>query len=145
MKKIYVLGGGTFNHVRSHLSLAAPAFGETAIELAAQLYRVILEQNRRRPQHFIALLECALLGLALILSAGYAEQWPNECGSHECGKNTSDHLETVDLCDGHQLKAVYLDSHGPNVVFSRSVPPEKVIAYIDRTFDLDRKTGGAVA
>lgn len=30
MKKIYILGGGTFNHVRNHLSLATPAFGATA-------------------------------------------------------------------------------------------------------------------
>ena len=33
MKKIYILGGGTFNHVRNHLALAAPAFGETARQL----------------------------------------------------------------------------------------------------------------
>lgn len=29
-KKVIVIGGGTFNHVRCHLALAAPAFGETA-------------------------------------------------------------------------------------------------------------------
>lgn len=29
-KKCIVIGGGTFNHVRSHLAIAAPAFGETA-------------------------------------------------------------------------------------------------------------------
>lgn len=29
-KKVLVLGGGTFSHVRTHLSLAAPAFGKTA-------------------------------------------------------------------------------------------------------------------
>ena len=33
MKKIYILGGGTFNYVRNHLALAAPAFGETARKL----------------------------------------------------------------------------------------------------------------
>ena len=32
-KKIVILGGGTFNHVRPHLSLAAPAFGTTARQL----------------------------------------------------------------------------------------------------------------
>lgn len=32
-KKCIVIGGGTFNHVRCHLSVAAPAFGETAITL----------------------------------------------------------------------------------------------------------------
>ena len=29
-KPIIILGGGTFNHVRNHLSIAAPAFGTTA-------------------------------------------------------------------------------------------------------------------
>jgi len=33
MKKVIILGGGTFSHVRSHLSLAAPAFGSTAKHL----------------------------------------------------------------------------------------------------------------
>lgn len=28
-KKCIIIGGGTFNHVRCHLALAAPAFGET--------------------------------------------------------------------------------------------------------------------
>ena len=37
MKMIYVLGGGTFNHVRSHLALAAPAFGTTAKQIYEQL------------------------------------------------------------------------------------------------------------
>lgn len=32
-KKVIIFGGGTFNHVRAHLSLAAPAFGETAHQL----------------------------------------------------------------------------------------------------------------
>jgi hypothetical protein len=32
--KILILGGGTFSHVRSHLALAAPAFGTTAKQIA---------------------------------------------------------------------------------------------------------------
>lgn len=31
--KVVVFGGGTFNHIATHLSLAAPAFGETAKKL----------------------------------------------------------------------------------------------------------------
>lgn len=73
-----------------------------------------------------------------------AEQWPNECGSHECGKNTSDHLKEYDLGDGHKLKVVMLDKHGPNIVYNREVPADKVINFIDRNFDLSKKTGGAV-
>ena len=33
MNKTLIFGGGTFNHIRSHLALAAPAFGETARKL----------------------------------------------------------------------------------------------------------------
>lgn len=33
-KMIHILGGGTFSHVRNHLSLSVPAFGETAIRLS---------------------------------------------------------------------------------------------------------------
>src|SRR6478609_1211563 len=32
-KKIHIIGGGTFSHVRNHLALAAPAFGTTARKL----------------------------------------------------------------------------------------------------------------
>ena len=63
-----------------------------------------------------------------------------ECGSHECGKNTSGGLELV----SNGIKVVYLDNHGPNIVFNRSVPPEQVISFIDRHFDLAAKTGGYV-
>ena len=70
------------------------------------------------------------------------DQWKNECGSHECGQNTSNGLKRVDLGDGDYLKVVYLDDHGPNIVFNKTVPSSKVIKYIDKTFDLTSKTGG---
>lgn len=60
-----------------------------------------------------------------------------ECGSHECGKNTSDNLKQFG-----DLKCVMLDRHGPNIVFNSKIDPEKVIKFIDRNFDLDKKTGG---
>jgi hypothetical protein len=61
-----------------------------------------------------------------------------ECGSHECGKNTSDGLMVVD--DG--IEAVYLDNHGPNVVFHHDEDPRKVQEFISDNFDLSKKTGG---
>jgi hypothetical protein len=70
-------------------------------------------------------------------------QWQNECGSHQCGANTSAGLKEVDL-GGHKIKVVYLDGHGPNIVFNKSVPAELIIDYIDKTFDLSAKTGGLV-
>jgi hypothetical protein len=71
-----------------------------------------------------------------------AAQWPNECGSHQCGQNTSDNLG---LTDDRSLKVVMLDNHGPNIVFSRHTPARKVIDFIERNFDLSQKTGGLVA
>lgn len=32
-KKLYILGGGTNSFISNHLSLAAPAYGTTAIQL----------------------------------------------------------------------------------------------------------------
>lgn len=59
-----------------------------------------------------------------------------ECGSHECGKNTSDGL--VEATPG--IKCVYLDKHGPNVVFNSSIDPQRVIDFINTNFDLKQAT-----
>lgn len=63
-----------------------------------------------------------------------------ECGSHECGKNTSDGLQ--EIVPG--IKVVMLDNHGPNIVFNRNTPASKVISFIEQHFDLSEKTGGPV-
>lgn len=68
------------------------------------------------------------------------QQWL-ECGSHECGNNTSAGLAMVE--DG--IKAVYLDHHGPNIVFDQNIDPNLVIDFIERHFDLTAKTGGLVS
>jgi hypothetical protein len=68
----------------------------------------------------------------------YATQKFVECGSHQCGKNTSDHLKELD----HGIKAVYLDQHGPNIVFSKDTDPKHVIEFIEANFELDQKTDG---
>jgi hypothetical protein len=60
-----------------------------------------------------------------------------ECGSHECGSNTSANLKQFG-----NLKAVMLDNHGPNIVFSKNIDIKEVISFIDRNFDLSLKTGG---
>lgn len=71
-------------------------------------------------------------------------QWPNECGSHECGRQTSAGLRAIDLGDGDALSVVFLDNHGPNIVFNRKTPASKIVAFIERNFDLSDKTGGLV-
>ncbi len=63
-----------------------------------------------------------------------------ECGSHQCGKNTSAGLKKFG-----NLYAVMLDQHGPNIVFNRNVDPQEVIDFIERNFDLTKKTGGYVS
>lgn len=63
-----------------------------------------------------------------------------ECGSHQCGQNTSNGLVKFG-----NLYAVYLDNHGPNIVFNRDIDPNEVIAFIEANFDLEDKTGGPVS
>jgi hypothetical protein len=67
-----------------------------------------------------------------------APQWQAECGSFDCGRNTSRNLKEFE----HGIHAVMLEGHGPNVVFSRDTPAERVIEFIERNFDLTDKTGG---
>lgn len=63
-----------------------------------------------------------------------------ECGSHECGNNTSKGLKKFG-----NLYAVYLENHGPNIVFNRNIDPVEVIQFIEDNFDLTQKTGGFVS
>jgi hypothetical protein len=62
-----------------------------------------------------------------------------ECGSMECGANTSQGLRSFG-----GIKAVYLDKHGPNVVFPKNIDPSVVIDFIEHNFDLTQQTGGAL-
>lgn len=61
-----------------------------------------------------------------------------ECGSHQCGKNTSIGLKE----EVSGIKCVYLDNHGPNIVFNKNIDPNKVIKFIDENFDFHRSTSG---
>jgi hypothetical protein len=63
-----------------------------------------------------------------------------ECGSHQCGENTSRGLVKFG-----NLYAVYLNNHGPNIVFNKSIDPNEVISFIEANFDLSNKTGGFVS
>ncbi len=64
-----------------------------------------------------------------------------ECGSIECGLNTVKGMKAFN--DG-RIKAVMLDNHGPNIMFSEDATPEEVIEFIDANFDLSGKTGGVI-
>lgn len=54
-------------------------------------------------------------------------------------KNTSQGLQKF-----HNLYAVYLDDHGPNIVFNRNCNWRDVVSFIESNFDLSQKTGGPV-
>lgn len=68
------------------------------------------------------------------------QQWLYECGSHQCGKNTSEGL--IPVSEDGKIKAVFLDNHGPNILFSSDVDPQRVIEFIEDNFDLSRTTRG---
>lgn len=61
-----------------------------------------------------------------------------ECGSHECGHNTADGL--VPVSEDGKIKAVFLENHGPNIVFSHDVDPQRVIDFIVENFDIKKTT-----
>jgi ribulose-5-phosphate 4-epimerase/fuculose-1-phosphate aldolase len=63
-----------------------------------------------------------------------------ECGSHQCGQNTSTGLKKFG-----NLSAVYLAEHGFNVTYHHSIDPQEVINFIEANFDLEGKTGGHVS
>jgi len=67
-----------------------------------------------------------------------------ECGSHQCGQNTSRGLVEFKLPSG-SIWVVMLDQHGPNLVYHHSIDPDDVNRFIDEHFDLDAKTGGYVS
>lgn len=72
-----------------------------------------------------------------------------ECGSHECGQNTSSGLQlSEERLAGTgpftPILSVFLENHGPNIVFSKDADAEVVCAFIERNFDLTGKTGGYV-
>lgn len=73
-----------------------------------------------------------------------------ECGSHECGQNTSSGLQlSEERLAGTgpftPILSVFLENHGPNIVFSKDADAEVVCAFIERNFDLTGKTGGYVS
>jgi ribulose-5-phosphate 4-epimerase/fuculose-1-phosphate aldolase len=63
-----------------------------------------------------------------------------ECGSHECGQNTSDGLKEYGGVDTNSIKAVMLEKHGPNIVFNHNADPQMIINFIETHWDLERTT-----
>ncbi len=102
--------------------------------VGGQSQRIVFEQHSDKDciVHF----HCPIKPGSVISTVSQREY---ECGSHQCGENTSRGLTAN--ADG-DIEAVYLDQHGPNIVFHHSVDPQKVINFIEENFDLQAKTGG---
>lgn len=63
-------------------------------------------------------------------------QKPYQCGSLECGLNTSNHLGS--MASG-EIKAVYLDKHGANIMFKSSSDPKTVIDFLKENIEVGIK------
>jgi hypothetical protein len=100
--------------------------------VGGQSQRIVFEDH---PEHdCIVHFHCPKRPGSLVPTVSQEEY---ECGSHECGKNTSNGLRKFG-----NLSAVFLDQHGPNIVFNHSIDPAEVIRFIEENFDLSKKTGG---
>lgn len=68
------------------------------------------------------------------------EQFKYECGSKECALNTVSGIKEIEP----GIYAVHLNNHGPNIAFSKDVPVEELIKFINKYWDLTNKTGGII-
>jgi len=64
-----------------------------------------------------------------------ASQKKFQCGSLECGMNTVNNLANFG-----DIKAVYLDKHGYNLMFKSSSDSQEIIDFINENFELGIKT-----
>ena len=88
---------------------------------------------------------CMIRATMTAVDTAVVPQRPYECGSHECGNNTSAGMKYHILPSGDVIGCTYLDNHGPNIMFNPDVSVPDLIDFIEERFDLSRKTGGPVA
>lgn len=69
-------------------------------------------------------------------------QFSFECGSQECIASNITGFKEYKVSDTHSVWAGHMDHHGPNIVFNKNIDPQLVINFIDKYWDLSRKTDG---
>lgn len=69
-------------------------------------------------------------------------QFSFECGSYQCIKSNLTGFKEYKVSDTHSIWAGHMDHHGPNIVFSKDIDPQLVINFINKYWDLSRKTDG---
>lgn len=102
--------------------------------------RMIYEQIRAQGHevHSIVHFHCPFRKSTGILDVPTAEQKPYECGSMQCGTNTSTNMMQIE----EGIWAVHLEGHGPNIAWHRDVDPQRIIDFIEGGWDLTTKSGG---
>ena len=100
--------------------------------VGGQSQRIIFSDHKDKEYDCIVHFHCPIRPGSLVPVVSQKEY---ECGSHECGQNTSNGLRQFG-----NLSAVMLDQHGPNIVFNHSIDPMEVICFIESNFDLSQKT-----
>lgn len=105
--------------------------------VGGQSQRIIFSEHKDKEYDCIVHFHCPKKDSSVVPVISQREY---ECGSHECGKNTSNGLKQFG-----NLSAVMLDNHGPNIVFNHDIDPQEVINFIEDNFDLTDKTGGLVS
>lgn len=109
--------------------------------VGGQSQRIVFEEHPEYDciVHFHCPLRSGITHIPVVSQREY------ECGSHECGKNTSRGLKAFKNVEPKDtFSVVMLDNHGPNIVFNRSINPEIITKFIQHNFDLAAKTGGPV-
>ena len=109
--------------------------------VGGQSQRIIFREHEADNLDCIVHFHCPTWNTKDNMGLSVRSQYANECGSHECGQNTSSGLVEM----WHGIWAVFLENHGPNIVFNRNIDPNYVIRFINHWFDLGSKTGGPVA
>lgn len=69
-------------------------------------------------------------------------QFSYECGSKECIASNITGFQEYRVSETHSIWAGHMDYHGPNIVFSKDIDPQLVINFINKHWDLSRKTDG---
>ena len=64
------------------------------------------------------------------------------CGSSGCIENNLSSFHEFKVSDIHSIWAGHMDYHGPNIVFNSNIDPQLVINFINKYWDLSRKTDG---
>jgi hypothetical protein len=132
MKRIVIIGGGTFNHIRNHMSLAAPAFGTTA----KKLYSMIWKSKE------ISKIDPYIMQLVLTKMASHTS-------SIATNKDLSDYIDKIiknpevnciimsaAVCDYEPINISDIGSHGKRLETSSGnitlelTPSDKIIAKI---------------